>query len=108
MGRTAFGLALIIVASMLPALVAQSVPGAPSQTEQRPELPTSQMPTLGRPTKPDDPAPVLDFGRYFNGRWTFAWDFPDSALGPAGGLTGTTEFTRPHCKASSAGMILPV
>lgn len=63
-----------------------------SVERQQPQLPTSQVPTLGRPTRPDDPAPVLDFAAYFRGSWQFAWDFPDSPLGPAGTLTGTTVF----------------
>ena len=62
-----------------------------AQTPQ-PQLPKSQVPTLGRPTKPDDPAPILDFGAYFNGTWHFTWDYPDSPLGPAGAITGTTVF----------------
>ncbi len=95
--RTTLGLTFIIVASMLPSLAARgkspaSPAGAPGQAVQTQELPRSQTPDLGRPTKADDAPPVLDFGRYFNGTWTFTWDFPDSALGPAGGLTGTTEF----------------
>lgn len=57
-----------------------------------PQLPKSQVPTLGRPTKADDPAPILDFGTYFNGTWHFTWDFPDSPLAPAAALTGTTVF----------------
>ena len=57
------------------------------------DRPTSQMPNLDRPTRPDDEVPPLDFDRYFRGAWAFSWDYPDSALGPAGGLTGTTEFT---------------
>jgi hypothetical protein len=59
---------------------------------QQPQQPKSQVPTLGRPTRPDDPAPILDFAAYFNGTWHFTWDFPDSPLGPAGTLTGTTVF----------------
>jgi hypothetical protein len=56
------------------------------------QLPKSQVPTRGRPTRPDDPAPILDFSAYFNGSWQFVWDFPDSPLAPAGTLTGTTAF----------------
>jgi hypothetical protein len=56
------------------------------------QLPKSQVPTLGRPTKTDDPAPLLDFPAYFTGTWGFTWDFPESPLAPAGGLTGTTVF----------------
>jgi hypothetical protein len=67
----------------------QSAAGAQSATQQ---VPKSQVPTLGRPTKPDDPAPILDFGAYFNGAWQFTWDFPESPLGPAGSLTGTTVY----------------
>jgi hypothetical protein len=67
-------------------LAGLSVQGQPQQ------LPKSQVPTLGRPTKPDDPAPILDFGAYFSGAWNFTWDFPESPLAPAGGITGTTVF----------------
>ena len=69
------------------ALLVLAVQGA-----AQPQLPKSQVPTLGRPTKPDDPAPILDFSAYFNGTWQFTWEFPDSPLGPAGTLTGTTVF----------------
>jgi hypothetical protein len=55
--------------------------------------PSSQVPALGRPTRPDDPIPFLDFGAYFIGTWHFTWDFPDSPLAPAGSLTGTTTYT---------------
>lgn len=67
-----------------------AVPPAAAQTEPRP---TSQVPTLGRPTKPDDPAPLLDFGRYFKGAWAVTWDHPESALGPADVTSGTTTYT---------------
>ena len=56
------------------------------------EKPTSQVPTLGRPTKPDDPAPVLDFWAYFKGTWTVTWDYPESPLGPADVLNGKTTY----------------
>jgi hypothetical protein len=61
---------------------------------QQPELPKSQVPTLGRPTKSDDPAPVLDYWAYFRGAWNVTWDFPESPLGPADVLTGKTVFTQ--------------
>ena len=81
----------LVMATCLPLVVDAQPPssGAP----QPPERPTSQMPDLGRPTTPEDQVPVLDFERYFTGTWTFSWDYPDSALGPAGGLIGSTEFT---------------
>ncbi len=56
------------------------------------ELPKSQVPILGRPTKPDDPAPLLDFWLYFKGAWNVTWDYPESPLGPADILTGTTVY----------------
>jgi hypothetical protein len=58
------------------------------------EKPTSQVPTLGRPTKPDDPAPLLDFMAYFKGSWNVTWDYPESPLGPADVLTGTTTYSQ--------------
>ena len=58
------------------------------------EKPTSQVPTLGRPTKPDDPAPLLDFFAYFKGAWGVTWDYPESPLGPADVLTGVTTYAQ--------------
>ena len=66
--------------------------GAGSAQTPAGELPKSQVPTLGRPTRPDDPAPLLDFFAYFKGSWNVAWDFPDSPLGPADVLVGATVF----------------
>lgn len=66
---------------------------AAAQTPQ-PERPKSQVPTLGRPTKPDDPAPLLDFWAYFKGAWNVTWDYPESPLGPADVLSGTTVYTQ--------------
>ena len=84
--RIIFVAKFIVVASMLTA------PQAQSQPNQTPTLPTSQIPDLGRPTELDEVVPFLDFGKYFSGEWSFTWDFPDSALGPAGNLTGKTTF----------------
>jgi len=58
------------------------------------EKPTSQVPTLGRPTQPDDPAPLLDFLAYFKGSWNVIWDYPESPLGPADVLTGVVTYTQ--------------
>lgn len=80
-------IAVVSVAAMLtlsPVAVAAQTP--------QPELPTSQVPTLGRPTRPDDPAPVLDFFAYFKGAWNVTWDFPESPLGPADVITGRTTY----------------
>jgi len=50
------------------------------------------MPDLGRTTKADDEVPLFNFDEYFNGKWTFEWEVPDSILGPAGQITGTTVY----------------
>lgn len=83
---------ITIAAGAVCALVVGAA-GASAQTPGQ-ELPKSQVPTLGRPTKPDDPAPLLDFWLYFKGAWTIAWDYPESPLGPADVLTGTTVYTQ--------------
>ena len=59
-----------------------------------PQRPKSQLPDLGRPTSKTDPLPLLDFERYFLGRWTFEWDVPESPLGPAGTIAGTTTYKK--------------
>jgi hypothetical protein len=59
---------------------------------QNPQPPRSQVPTLGRPTKPTDETPLFNFDEYFNGTWTFTWDVPDGVLGSAGTITGTTVY----------------
>ena len=82
-------LALLVTAALLPGTLSA---GSEVLQAGQPSLPKSQVPTLGRPTKPDDPTPILDFGAYFTGTWQFTWDFPESALGPAGTLSGTTVF----------------
>jgi hypothetical protein len=69
--------------------------GAAGQTGQ---LPKGQMPDLGRPTKVGDELPLFNFDEYFRGKWTFEWDVPEGALGPAGRITGTTIY-----KAIDAG-----
>ncbi|HUU32741.1 MAG TPA: hypothetical protein VMW48_01695 [Vicinamibacterales bacterium] len=75
----------VIVLATLPS-------GAAAQAPQ-PERPRSQVPTLGRPTRPDDPAPVLDFWAYFKGAWNVTWDYPESPLGPADVLFGQTVYS---------------
>lgn len=65
----------------------------PAAAQTPPALPKSQVPTLGRPTKPDDPAPLLDFALYFKGTWNVTWDYPESPLGPADVTSGSTTYT---------------
>jgi hypothetical protein len=66
----------------------QTPPASPPQT------PRSQMPDLGRPTKSSDMLPLFDFDRYFVGHWTFEWDVPDSDLGPAATISGSTTYNK--------------
>src|SRR5687767_4444525 len=58
------------------------------------EPPKGLMPDLGRPTKSDDVVPLLDFDKYFIGRWTFTADAPDSVLGPGGEVSGTVTYRK--------------
>jgi hypothetical protein len=84
-------LVMVVACAVSTAHDAQAGSRAAARAAQA-QPPKSQVPTLGRPTRPDDPAPLLDFAAYFTGAWHFTWDFPESALGPAGTLTGTTVF----------------
>ncbi len=79
------------IALVVAAGVATLATGTAAQAPQ-PELPKSQVPTLGRPTRADDPAPLLDFWAYFKGAWNVTWDYPESPLGPADVLTGKTIY----------------
>jgi hypothetical protein len=58
------------------------------------QQPSSQIPSVGRPTNSSDPLPLFDFDRYFAGRWTFEWDVPESPLGPDGTIKGTTTYRK--------------
>jgi hypothetical protein len=80
--------------SLALALMLSAAPAAAQQPAAQPQTPRSQMPDLGRPTKSSDTLPLFNFEGYFLGKWTFEWDVPDSALGPAGTITGTTTYTR--------------
>lgn len=57
-----------------------------------PQLPKSQLPDLGRPTRPGDEQPPFNFDQYFAGTWTFEWDAPDGALGPSGLIKGAIVY----------------
>lgn len=82
MRATVIGLALMLITGV-----------ASAQTPPPQQKPRGQMPDLGRPTKDDDKLPPLDFDAYFLGTWTFEWDMPEGALGPAGRLEGKTVYT---------------
>jgi len=79
---------LACAAAVLVAAVAALGAQPPAQAP----LPKGQMPDLGRPTKPGDELPALNADEYFPGTWTFEWDVPDGALGPAGRIEGTTVY----------------
>jgi hypothetical protein len=66
---------------------------APVAAQQdKPQLPKSQVPDLGRPTKPTDEQPPFNFDEYFLGKWTFEWEVPDGVLGPAGTIKGSVVY----------------
>ncbi len=68
--------------------------GATVLNAQTQPMPKGQMPDLGRPTRPGDVAPPLNFGEYFVGTWSFEWDVPESPLGPSGHVSGTTTYKK--------------
>jgi hypothetical protein len=76
----------------LGALVAASTLVAAPQ--DKPQLPKSQMPDLGRPTRPNDEQPLFNFDDYFLGKWTFEWDVPEGILGPSGTIKGSVTYKR--------------
>jgi hypothetical protein len=87
--------ALVVLAALSTLSVAwRSLPpgSALAAQQDKPQLPKSQMPDLGRPTRPTDEQPPFNFGEYFTGRWTFEWSVPEGALGPSGSITGSVTY----------------
>jgi hypothetical protein len=70
------------------AVSARQPPPAPD----KPQLPKSQIPDLGRPTKVTDEVPLFNFDDYFIGKWNFEWDVPEGVLGPAGTIKGSITY----------------
>jgi hypothetical protein len=70
----------------------QAPTGAAQNQDPKPQLPKSQIPDLGRPTKPTDEQPLLNFGDYFIGKWNFEWDVPEGPLGTSGVIKGSVVF----------------
>jgi hypothetical protein len=64
-----------------------------AQQPNKPQLPKSQLPDLGRPTQGTDEQPPFNFGEYFVGKWTFEWDAPEGSLGPSGMIKGSVVYT---------------
>ena len=81
----------LLAALLLAPLALSEVEG---QAQVPTETPKGLMPNLGRPTRPEDKVPPLDFEKYFLGRWTFEADAPDSVLGPGGVSSGTVTYRK--------------
>ena len=73
-------------------IVALALAASLSAQQEKPQLPKSQVPDLGRPTKVTDEQPLFDFDAYFAGKWTFEWEVPEGVLGPAGTVKGSTVY----------------
>jgi hypothetical protein len=71
---------------------AVAIASASAQPPDKPQLPKSQIPDLGRPTRVTDEQPPFNFEEYFVGKWTFEWDVPDGVLGPAGTIKGAVVY----------------
>jgi hypothetical protein len=76
------------------AAAALLAPAAGAEPQDKPQLPTSQMPDLGRPTRPNDEQPLFNFDDYFLGKWTFERDVPEGILGPSGTIKGSVTYKR--------------
>ena len=59
---------------------------------EKPQLPKSQAPDLGRPTKVTDEQPLFNFDEYFLGKWTFEWEVPEGVLGAGGTIKGSIVY----------------
>jgi hypothetical protein len=96
MKRWIFALAgaLVLGANSLVGDGREPVPLHDQAQQTPPQLPKSQMPDLGRPTKSDDAQPVFSFEDYFPGKWTFEWEAPEGVLGPGGTIKGSVVFKR--------------
>ena len=62
--------------------------------QDKPQLPKSQVPDLGRPTRVTDEQPPFSFEDYFPGKWNFEWDVPDGVLGPSGTVKGSIVYKK--------------
>ena len=80
-------LAVVCLALTVPMAVAGD--GIQADPQDKPQLPQSQIPDLGRPTKITDEVPLFNFDDYFVGKWTFEWEAPEGVLGPAGTIKGS-------------------
>jgi hypothetical protein len=92
--------ALAIAASCIAAVVV-------SAQQEKPQLPKSQVPDLGRPTRVTDEQPPFDFGAYFVGTWKFEWDVPEGPLGASGTIKGTVTYKQldgPFFEASTSAV----
>jgi hypothetical protein len=76
------------------AALATLVASLPTLSAQQQPLPKSQMPDLGRPTRPNDEQPLFNFEEYFPGTWSFEWDVPEGVLGASGTIKGTITYKK--------------
>src|SRR5215471_17779854 len=74
------------------AVAALGVAASIAAQQGKPQLPKSQVPDLGRPTRVTDEQPPFNFADYFVGKWTFEWDVPDGPLGPSGTIKGAIVY----------------
>ncbi len=89
--RGRLGAAAAVAVLLAAMLEAQPPTQTPAQPAGQPPI-RGQMPELGRPTQESDQVPLFNFDDYFLGTWTFEWLVPESPLGPAGEITGTTTY----------------
>ncbi|HYM21609.1 MAG TPA: hypothetical protein VEU08_00295 [Vicinamibacterales bacterium] len=74
--------------------IAFALLAASQQPPSTQQLPKSQVPDLGRPTRPNDEQPAFDFDTYFLGTWTFEWEVPEGVLGPSGTIKGSIVYKK--------------
>src|SRR5437762_3372688 len=65
--------------------------GFVSANQEKPQLPKSQLPDLGRPTKVAEEQPPFNIAEFFAPKWSLDCDAPAASRGPSGTIKSTVD-----------------